>query len=71
MRKSFWAGVRLGVPFAVVGFVLSMSFSVLARNAGFTALQAIVTAAFVFAGSAQFAALAVIASGGTAVAAVA
>ena len=71
VRKSFWAGVRLGVPFAVVGFVLSMSFSVLARNAGFTALQAIVTAAFVFAGSAQFAALAVIACGGTAVAAVA
>jgi 4-azaleucine resistance transporter AzlC len=71
VRKSFWAGVRLGIPFAVVGFVLSVSFSVLAREAGFSALQAFVTAAVVFAGSAQFAALAVIASGGAAAAAVA
>lgn len=68
---SFARGVRLGVPYAVVGFVLSLSFGVLARQAGFSALQAIVTAAFVFAGSAQFAALAVVASGGTALAAVA
>jgi 4-azaleucine resistance transporter AzlC len=71
VRNSFWAGVRLGVPFAVVGFVLSMSFGVLARQAGFSALQAVVTSAIVFAGSAQFAGLAVIASGGTAAAAVA
>jgi branched chain amino acid efflux pump len=69
--SSFVTGLRLGLPFAVVGFVLSMSFGVLARQAGFTALQAIVTAAIVFAGSAQFAALAVVASGGTAAAAVA
>jgi 4-azaleucine resistance transporter AzlC len=71
VRSSFWAGVRLGVPFAVVGFVLSMSFGVLARQAGFSALQAVVTSAVVFAGSAQFAGLAVLASGGTAAAAVA
>ncbi len=71
MRESFWAGVRLGLPYAVVGFVLSMSFGVLARQAGFSALQAVVTSAVVFAGSAQFAALAVLASGGTAAAAVA
>jgi predicted branched-subunit amino acid permease len=71
VQPSFAAGVRLGVPFAVVGFVLSMSFGVLARQAGFTAAQAIVTGAIVFAGSAQFAGLAVIASGGTAAAAVA
>jgi 4-azaleucine resistance transporter AzlC len=70
VRESFRAGVRLGIPYAVVGFVLSMSFGVLARQAGFTPLQAIVTAAIVFAGSAQFAGLAVLASGGTAVAAV-
>lgn len=70
-RARFRAGVRLGVPYAVVGFVLSMSFGVLARQAGFTALQAIVTAAIVFAGSAQFAALAVLTGGGTVVAAVA
>jgi 4-azaleucine resistance transporter AzlC len=71
MPPSFVTGLRLGVPYAVVGFVLSMSFGVLARQAGFTALQAIVTAAIVFAGSAQFAALAVVTSGGTAAAAVA
>ena len=70
MHDSFRTGIRLGIPFAVVGFVLSMSFGVLARQAGFTALQAIVTAAVIFAGSAQFAVLAVLASGGTAVAAV-
>jgi 4-azaleucine resistance transporter AzlC len=68
---SFARGVRLGVPYAVVGLVLSMSFGVLARQAGFTALQAIVMALVVFAGSAQFAALAVLTSGGTALAAVA
>ena len=54
-----------------MGFVLSMSFGVLARQAGFSPLQAILTAAIVFAGSAQFAGLAVLASGGTAVAAIA
>ena len=54
-----------------MGFVLSMSFGVLARQAGFSPLQAILTAAIVFAGSAQFAGLAVLASGGTAAAAIA
>ena len=68
---SLAAGFRLGLPYAAVGFVLSMSFGVLARQAGFSALQAVVTAAIVFAGSAQFAGLAVLASGGTAAAAVA
>jgi 4-azaleucine resistance transporter AzlC len=71
VQQSFAAGIRLGIPYAVVGFVLSMSFGVLARQAGFSPLQAILTAAIVFAGSAQFAGLAVLASGGTAAAAVA
>ena len=69
-RSRFRRGVRLGLPYAAVGFWLSLSFGVLALQAGFSALQAIVTAALVFAGSAQFAALAVIASGGTVLAAV-
>ena len=51
--------------------MLALSFGVLAREAGFTALQAIATAALVFAGSAQFAALAVVTGGGTVAAAVA
>jgi 4-azaleucine resistance transporter AzlC len=71
VQPSFATGIRLGIPYAVVGFVLSMSFGVLARQAGFSPLQAIFTAAIVFAGSAQFAGLAVLASGGTAVAAIA
>ncbi len=56
--------MKLGVPFAVVGFLLSLSFSVLARQAGFSVLQAIVTSVVVFAGSAQFAMLSVISVGG-------
>lgn len=33
-RASFVRGVRLGIPFGAIGFVLSMSFSVLAIEAG-------------------------------------
>ena len=62
--EAFRRGVRLGVPFAVVGFLLSVSFGVLARQAGFSVVQASVTAVIVFAGSAQFAALSVITVGG-------
>jgi branched chain amino acid efflux pump len=71
MHQSFRRGLRLGVPYAVAAFVLSMSFGVLARQAGFSPVQAIVTSALVFAGSAQFAALAVLAGGGSVAAAVA
>ena len=56
--------MRSGIPFAVVGFFLSASFGVLARQAGFSVAQATVTAMIVFAGSAQFAALSVITAGG-------
>jgi 4-azaleucine resistance transporter AzlC len=69
-RASFRAGFRAGIPFAIVAIVLSLSFAVLAREIGFSALGAIVMSAIVFAGSAQFAALAVLASGGGAVAAI-
>ena len=62
--ESFRLGLRLGVPFGVVGFVLSLSFGVLAVQAGFTVLQAVVTSALVFAGSAQFTALAIVSGGG-------
>ncbi len=56
--------MRLGVPFAVVGFLLSLSFAVLARQAGFSVGQAIATSVIVFAGSAQFAMLSVVTVGG-------
>ncbi len=61
---SFRDGVRRGLPFAAVGFVLSLSFGVLARQAGFSALQTVLTSALVFAGSAQFAALSIVVAGG-------
>ena len=63
-RASFRRGLRLGVPFGMVGFLISLSFSVLATQAGFTTAQAIATSAIVFAGSAQFAMLSVITAGG-------
>ena len=63
-RRAFRRGLRLGVPFAVVGFLLSLSFGVLARQAGFSVAQAIATSVIVFAGSAQFAMLSVVTVGG-------
>ena len=63
-RRAFRLGIRIGLPYAAVGFLLSLSFGVLAVQAGFTALQAIVTSALVFGGSAQFAALAIVSAGG-------
>ncbi len=64
MNQSFRRGVRLGLPYAAAGFLLSLSFGVLAREAGFSAVQAIVTSAIVFAGSAQFAVLSILLGGG-------
>lgn len=63
-RESFRKGFRQGLPFGAVGFVISLSFGVLATEAGFTAWQAIAIAGLVFAGSAQFASLAIVAGGG-------
>jgi len=63
-RASWHAGLRAGLPFAVAGFLLSLSFGVLARAAGLSALQATAMSAVVFAGSAQFAAIAIVAAGG-------
>lgn len=63
-RAAFRRGVRVGTPYGIVSGVLSLSFGVLAVQAGFTPLQAIVTSALVFGGSAQFAALSVVAAGG-------
>ena len=68
---SFRAGVRAGVPYAIAGGVLALSFGVLAREAGFSALGAVVMSAIIFAGSAQFAAISIITGGGGVGAAVA
>lgn len=52
------------MPYALAGGVLALSFGVLAREAGLSALGAMVMSAIVFAGSAQFAAISIIAAGG-------
>ena len=52
------------MPYALAGGVLSLSFGVLALQAGFSAFGAIVMSAVVFAGSAQFAAISIVAGGG-------
>jgi 4-azaleucine resistance transporter AzlC len=56
--------VRAGVPFALAGGLLALSFGVLARQAHLPAVAALVMSAIVFAGSAQFAAIAIVAAGG-------
>ena len=63
--ESFRRGLRAGVPFAIAGFLLSVSFGVVAQDAGLSALAAIVMSLIVFAGSAQFAAIAIVGQGGT------
>jgi 4-azaleucine resistance transporter AzlC len=63
-RASWRAGLRAGVPYALAGFLLSLSFGVLARDAGFSVLAASVMSAIVFAGSAQFAAVSIVSAGG-------
>lgn len=52
------------MPYALAGGVLALTFGVLAREAGFSALGALLMSAVVFAGSAQFAAISIIAAGG-------
>ncbi len=57
-------GARDGLPYAGASFVLALSFGVVARAAGFPPLAAVVMSAVVFAGSAQFAAVGILAVGG-------
>jgi 4-azaleucine resistance transporter AzlC len=69
-ETSLRDGLRLGVPFGLAGGVVAMSFGVVAQEAGFSPLAAIVMSAIMFAGSAQFAAIAILGAGGSAVAAI-
>jgi len=69
-RARFRAGLRAGVPFAIAGSVVSLSFGVLATDAGMSPVAALVMSLIVFAGSAQFAAVSIVAGGGTVGAAV-
>lgn len=69
-RPTFRDGVRAGMPFAIAAVLLAISFGVVAQQVGFTALEAIVMSFLVFAGSAQFTAVAILAQGGGAGAAI-
>jgi predicted branched-subunit amino acid permease len=60
----FWDGVRVGLPFALAGGLLAVSFGVLASDIGMPGWTAILMSAIVFAGSAQIAALGIIGAGG-------
>ena len=63
-------GVRAAIPFAPGPFVFGLTFGVLAEAAGLGAGAAIVMSATTFAGSAQFAAVSVLDTGGTLAAAI-
>lgn len=68
-RPELTQGVRAGVPYAVASGMVGISFGVLARPVMGPA-PAIVMSVIVFAGSAQFAALAVLSAGGGAMPAI-
>lgn len=61
---AFRRGLRAGMPFAIASAVLAISFGVVAREAGFSAVATIVMSAIVYAGSAQFAAIGILSAGG-------
>ena len=63
-RRAWRAGLRAGVPVAVAAGLLALSFGVLARETGMPALAVIAFSVIVFAGSAQFAAIAILGQGG-------
>ena len=69
--RGFREGLRVGAPFAVAGGILAASFGILADEAGFSDIAAVIMSAIVFAGSAQFTAISILAQGGGAGAAVA
>ena len=69
-QSSFRAGLKAGVVFALPGFVLAVSFGVLARSLGWGVLAPIVSSIIVFSGSAQFAIANVLGAGGSAAAAI-
>ena len=68
-RDHVIAGLRAGLPYGAASLLLGLSFGVLARPL-MGPLATIVMSTIVFAGSAQFAALAVLSAGGGAAAAI-
>ena len=68
-RRHFRSGVRIGIPFAAASALLAISFGVLAEPV-MGPVAPVVMSALLFAGSAQFAATAVLAGGGGVAAAI-
>ena len=68
---GYLAGARAALPFALVVGVVAVSFGILARSLGWGVLAPIVFSVIAFSASAQFAAVAVMGTGGGAFAAVA
>ena len=67
----FRVGLRASAPYALVSLLLSFSFGAVATAAGVPPVAAIVMSAVVYAGSAQFASVGILAAGGGVGAAVA
>ena len=69
--EGYLAGVRAGLPFALVVLVVAISFGVLARSLGWGVLAPIVFSVTTFSPAAQFAVAAVLGAGGGAFTAIA
>jgi 4-azaleucine resistance transporter AzlC len=69
-RTTYLDGARRAWPLAVAVGGFGLTYGVLARQAGFSALATIVFSVTTFAGSAQFAAVSIVEDGGTVVAAI-
>jgi 4-azaleucine resistance transporter AzlC len=69
-EDSFRRGLRIGLGFAIPGFVLAVSFGVLARSLGWGVVAPTISSVVIFSGSAQFAIANVLGAGGTVAAAV-
>jgi predicted branched-subunit amino acid permease len=63
LRRRLGPGARAGLPYGLAAALVGISFGVLAEPV-FGGVEAVVCSAIVFAGSSQFAALAVLADGG-------
>ena len=70
-RTTYRQGARRIAPFGAAAAAFAASFAVLAPQAGFDAVSAMVMSATTFAGSAQFGAVSVLESGGGVAAAIA
>jgi predicted branched-subunit amino acid permease len=69
--EGYLAGMRAGLPFALVTGVVALTFGVLARSLGWGVLAPIVFSVITFSASAQFAVAAVLGAGGGVFAAIA